>query len=175
MNEKQKEQLRILLKSRKKAEKVLAERRAAQQQKTEQNQRRQSNRELAQRYALELEDLARECGLLALAEEAAAMHGGSLDRQVSYYMDRGMSTACLQDALPEANKGELRASHLVLRVIWQEEKTTLEVEIHISKNGGVTFHNWPLPVFPFIWRRQPRVLPTLFARANRHPRRVSAP
>src|SRR5512133_2454100 len=147
MDQKQKERLRILLKARKRADKVLAGRREAERKRLEHNQRKQANQVLMQQYTSELTALAQESGILAVAEQAAHLCGGALAQEVSYYIDYGLSSTNLHQAILDAAQGELRASHLALRITWGESGALKEVEIQVHKNGLITFHNSPLPIF----------------------------
>lgn len=175
MDRKQKERLRFLLKARKRADKVLSARREAQRKKQEHAQRTQANQDLLRRYTSELNLLAEQCGILILAEQAASLCGAELAQNVSYYMDYGLSDSNFQRAFVEEKSGELKVSHLAIRVIWQEAGDLLEAEIRVHKNGQVTFHNSFIPVFPFIWRRYPHVLQKMLTSAMQHPRPCSAP
>lgn len=175
MDKKQEEQLKILLKARKRAEKVLAERKAAEQKKLEEKQHKQATQEKLKQYGRELTEKAQECGMMAAAEQAAKERNGELKKQVSYYMDYGLSTSNLHRALNIPEYGELRASHLSLRIIWNQADAWKEAEIRVYYSGQVTFHNFILPVFPFIWRRKPEWLRRLLLRALQNPRPTTQP
>lgn len=175
MDRKQKEQLRFLLKARKRADKVLAKRREAERIKQEHQNRLANNQELMKQYAQQLTDLARECGMLSMAEGAALQRGGSLAQDMSYYVDYGMSSSNLQHAIGVADKGVLCASHLALRITWEAGGALNEAEIRVHKNGSITFHNNILPVFPLIWRIYPAILQKMLASAMNHPHTPAAP
>lgn len=170
MDRKQKEQLRILLKARKRADKVLAGRREVARKKLEHDQRKQANQALMEQYTRELTALAQQSGILSLAEQAAHLRGGNLAQEVSYYIDYGLSSNHLHQALMDENQGNLCASHLALRITWGEAGALKEVEIRVHKNGLITFHYSPLPIFPIIWRHYPQVLEKMLASALNHPR-----
>jgi hypothetical protein len=170
MDRRQKERLRFLLKARKRADKVLAERREVVLKKQERKQRLEANQELMKQYTQELTVLAQESGILTLAEQAAARCGGSLAQEVSYFVYYGLSSSSFQNALGVADQGELRASHLALRINWQRDSVLNEAEILVHKNGQITFHNCLLPIFPFVWRSYPHLLETMLASAMNHPR-----
>jgi len=125
------------------------------------------------RYTHELTGLAQESGLLALAGQMAFERGGSLAQEVSYYVDYGHSPSCVPPNLVSGVPGNLCASHLVLRITWEPQDALLEAEVYIHKNGQVTFHNNPVPVFAFIWRRAPGLLPNMLKSAVEHPRSPS--
>lgn len=175
MDPKQKKRLDILLKARKRAEKVLAERREAEQKKRDHQMRKEANQELMKRYTMELNAIAQESGILALAEQAAQERGGHLAQQVSYYVDYGPSTSILHLSLVTEVQGELRASYLSLRIIWGQPEALQEVEVRVYPNGQITYHNCILPVFPFLWRRYPQLLPKMLKRALEHPRPAPSP
>lgn len=119
MDRKQKEKLRFLLKARKRADKVLAKRREAERKKLEHDQRMQANQALVKEYTRQLTALAQDSGILSLAEQAALQRGGSLSQAVSCYIHYGLSSSSLQHATGVGSPGELRASHLALRIIWK--------------------------------------------------------
>jgi hypothetical protein len=169
MDRKQKERLRFYLKARKRADKVLTSRREAQQQKLDHEQRLQSNQELRKQYAQELTALAQESGILSMAEQAALTRRGSLAQEVSYYVFYGLSSSSMQHATGVGTQGELRASHLALRITWEEAGMMKQVEIRVHKKGYITFHNSFLPILPFIWRVYPQVLQKMLASALSHP------
>jgi len=174
MDRRQKEELRFLLKARKRAEKVLAARREAEQKKLEYKLRKDANQELMKQYREELTSLAEECGILAMAEQAAAQRGGSVSQQVSYYLDYGMVSSSVEHILVMEERGELRAAYLVLKFSWQEAGVLNEVEIRVHKHGQITFQHCFLPIFRFVWRCKPEWLQKMFTRALEHPRRVLA-
>lgn len=169
MDKKQKERLRFLLKARKRADKVLAERREAVRKKQEHDQLLEANQALMKQYTLELTNLAQDSGILSMAEQAALLRGGSMVQQVSYYVDYGLNSSRLVQTYAVAEHGDLRASHLALRITWEETGTMNEVEVRVHKKGQITFHNFFLPIFPFIWRGHPQVLQKLLASALDHP------
>ncbi len=169
MDRKQKEKLRFLLKARKRADKVLAKRREAERKKLEHDQRMQANQALVKEYTRQLTALAQDSGILSLAEQAALQRGGSLSQAVSCYIHYGLSSSSLQHATGVGSPGELRASHLALRIIWEESGASKEMEIRVHANGSITFHNSFLPVFPFVWRSSPQLLQKMFAYALNHP------
>lgn len=176
MDQKKKEELRFLLKARKRAEKVLAEQQKARQEKLDYEARKEANRKLMEQYADKLIALAQESGILTLAEQAALERGGRLLRQVGCYVDYGLSTSCLQQSMVAAEQpGELRAAYLSLRVIWGEPSALKEVEIRVHKRGQITFHYLPVPIFPFVWRRKPQLLHKMFENALAHPRPTAEP
>lgn len=175
MDRKQKEQLRFFLKARKRAEKVLAERREAEQKKQDRKMRQEASQERMRQYSQDLILLAEESGLLAMAERAASERNGALKKQVSYYVDYGYSTNSLQKTVLPEEQGQLRASHLSLRITWGLPDALNEVEIRIHKSAQITFHNCILPLFPFIWRRNPQLLHRMFLRALEHPRQIAGP
>jgi len=170
MNQKQKDQLRTLLKARKRAEKVLAARHEAEEKKQQYQQRKAANQELIRQYTQELDALAQESGILTLAEQAAAERGGMLEHKVSFYKDYGMASSRMQHYVTSPDHGELRVSHLAIRVIWGEPGALKEAEVRIHRKGLITFHNFVLPVLPLVWRRRPGLLLTLLNRALDHPR-----
>lgn len=170
MDQKQKERLRVLLKARKRADKVLAQRREVERKKQDRDKRLEANQELMKQYTQELTALAQESGILSMAEQAALRCGGSLAQEVSCYIYYGISGSSFQNALGAAHPGELRASHLALRITWEEVGVSNEAEIWVHKKGQITFHNSFLPIFPFIWRRNPRLLQKMLASAMKHPR-----
>ncbi|PKO16355.1 MAG: hypothetical protein CVU39_08300 [Chloroflexi bacterium HGW-Chloroflexi-10] len=175
MDRKQKEKLRFLLKARKRADKVLAKRLEAEQKKRDIKTRKEANQELIKQFTEELTVLAQECGILALVRQAALDRGGNLAQQVSYYMDYGFSTSRLQQHVLELeNQGVLRASYLTLRISWGQPDTLYVAEIRVYKNRQIRFHNFILPVFPFIWRRNPRLLQKMLTKALEHPRQYFA-
>lgn len=170
MDRKQKEQLRVLLKARKRADKVLALRQEAVLKKQNHDKRLKASQELKKQYTQELTALAQESGILALAEQAALQRGGSLAKEVSYYLNYGLSGSSFPNPLGIAGQGELRAAHLALRIRWEADGACYEAEIRVHKNGMVTFHNSRLPVFPFIWRRRAQLLQKMLDSALKHPR-----
>lgn len=169
MDRRQKEKLRFLLKARKRADRVLKERREAEQKKLDRQKHLETNRERMEQFSQMLDALAEESGIRALADEAALRLGGSLDRQCCYYLHYPISTSGLQQALADAEPGELRASHLALRITWGEQ----EAEIRVHKNGQITFHHSLLPLPPFVWRRYPQLLQRMLEGALRRPRPLS--
>lgn len=175
MDRKQKERLRFLLKARRRANKVLAARREAALKKQDHDQRLKANQELKKQYTQDLSTLAQESGILALAEQAALQRGGSLAQEVSYYVYYGLSSSSFQNPLGITNRGELRASHLALKITWPEAGVLNEVEVRVHKNGMITFHNFLLPIFPFLWRRFPRIMQILLNRAQAYPAHPAVP
>lgn len=175
MDRKQKEQLRVLLEARKRADKVLADRRENERKKAALSAMKAANQERMKQYARALTAQAEVSGLLALAEQAARQRGGILKKEVGYYVDYGFNTSNLQRALVAVeqghDQGELRASHLSLRIIWGEH----EAEARVHRGGRITFHNSLLPVFPILWRRFPKILEWMLERALGKPRRAKAP
>ena len=174
MDQKQKEKLRVLLEARKRADKVLAERREAERKKQDHRERLAANQELMKQYAQALTALAQQSGVLALAEQAAQQRGGRLKKEVGYYIDYGFSSSNLQRALVASeegkDQGKLKASHLGLRIIWDEAGEAKEAEVRMHRSGQITFHNLLLPVFPFLWRAFPRLLERMMESALKHPR-----
>lgn len=170
MDRKQKQQLRIFLRARKRAEKVLAERRALQQERVERNLQKATNQELMQQYTQAFTALAERSGILALAEQAAREHNGSLTTKMGYYLDFGVHTSRLHRTVMTYKDGVLRASHLSIFIEWGEGKDRHEVEIRYNKDHAITFHNSYLPVFSLIWKHFPKVLPKMLADAMAHPR-----
>lgn len=175
MDRKQKERLRFYLKARKRADQVLEKQREIKRKKLDHEKRLETNHELMRQYAEELTALARQSGILSMAERAALQRGGSLVQEVSYYIDYGLNSSNLQHVTGVADKGVLRASHLALRITWEQDGEPNEVEVRVHKTGSITFHNFFLPVFPIIWRWKPRLLQTMFASALQHPRAPSVP
>lgn len=173
MDQKQKQELRFLLKARKRAEKVLAEQEKARQEKLNYEARKEANRRLMEQYAQELTVLARQSGILDLAEQAALKREGRLIQQLGCYVDYGLSTSCMQRALvaaEEGNQAELRAAYLSLRIVWGQPEALKEAEIRVHRGKYITFHHLPLPIFPFIWRLNPQLLPYMLEAALAHPR-----
>ncbi len=175
MDRKQKEQLRFYLKARKRADKVLEARREALQKKQDHARRSEANQALLARYTGELTALAEACGILRLARQAADARGGSLRQEVSYYMDYGMANSNFQRAFTE-DTGQLRASHLTLRITWIDGDAVKTAEIRVHANGQVRFHNksW-LPVLPVMWRWRPQLLHAMLDSALNHPRTENPP
>lgn len=173
MDQKQKEQLRVLLEARKRAEKVLAKQHEAQRKKQEYEKHRMVNQELIDQYTRELTVLAQACGILPLAEEAACQRGGKLTCKLACYLDYGFKNNELQRTLAAVEqgtlRGQLRPSHLELWITWNEGNLAREVEIRVHTKGQVTFHNSLLPIFPFLWRRYPHLLEKMLNRALQHP------
>lgn len=175
MNRKQKEQLRFLLKARKRADKVLAERREAKLKKLDHERRLEANQELKKQYTQDLTALAEESGVLAMARNAALQRGGDMTQQLSCYVDYGINSSRLVQTYAVAEHGELRPSHLAVRVTWEESGIVNEVEVRVHRKGQITFHNSFLPVFRFVWHRYPRLLHYLFDSALAHPTCSSLP
>ena len=175
MDRKQKERLRFYLKARKRAEQVLAARRAAEQQKLEYQQRKEASQDLQERYTEQLTALAQECGVMALAEAAARERAGSLTCRVSFYLDYGIASSHLQHAIGLKDQAVLRASHMVLAIRWDAQGTPREAEIRVYPKGYITFHNSFVPVYPFVWRRFPGVLRKMLEWALAHPTDAPAP
>ncbi len=173
MDRKQKEQLRFYLKARKRADKVLEARREALQKKQDHARRSEANQALLTRYTEELTALAEACGILRLARQAAEARGGSLRQEVSYYMDYGMANSNFQRAFTE-DTGQLRASHLALRISWMEGDGLKTAEIRVYANGQVRFHNSWLPVLPVMWRWRPKLLHAMLDSALIHPQTAPA-
>ncbi|GAP12407.1 hypothetical protein LARV_00142 [Longilinea arvoryzae] len=171
MDRRQKEELRILLKARKRADKVLAERREAAQEKLDRNMRKAANQELMQEYTRKFTALAEKCGILALAEEAARKVNGCFFTKMSYYIDYGMNTSHLSGAFFTYKDGVLRPAYLGIFITWDEGEAKKEVEIRYAKNGAVTFHHSRWPIFPFIWKNFPKVLPQMVDQAMKNPRK----
>lgn len=171
MDRKQKEQLRVLLKARKRADRVLAERRAAQQEKLERKMHQVANQELMRQYTEVFTALAERSGILALAEQAARACNGRVTTRMSYYIDYGFNINRLQLTVMTYKDGVLRASHLGIFIDWCEGQETHEVEIRYQRGDVITFHNSRWPVFPFIWKHFPKILPRMLADAMAHPRR----
>jgi hypothetical protein len=170
MERKQKEQLRTLLKARRRANKVLAERREAQQKKLERAKRIETNQERKQQFTQQLTLLAEQSGILYLAEQAALLRGGSLSKELSCYVDYGLSSSCLQQACMDAAQGELKPSHLALFIRWEASGAPQEVEVRVHKNGEITFHNSPVPILPVLYRFFPHLLHVMLDSALAHPR-----
>ncbi len=175
MDRKQKERLLFYRKARKRAEKVLAKKHEAKQEQIDHDRRKQANQELLQRYTQELNALAQKSGILSMAEQAAFSCGGSLSQEISCYVDYGLSSSCLQQAFMDSNQGKLRASHLALTITWESTGGWKEAEIRVHKNGQITFHHIPLPVFSFIWKRYPQLLQQMLDGSIKHPRPASLP
>lgn len=175
MDKKQKKQLRFYLKARRRADKVLAKRRELEREKQVHEMRKETNQELKTRYTLELTTIAQESGILPMAELAALQCGGMLLQEVSYYVYYGLATSSLQQTAEIAENGELRASYLALRITWGEPEPSNEVEIRVHKNGLITFHNSYLPLFRFVWRRNPQLLQKMLTSALEHPRQHTGP
>lgn len=170
MDDRQKKELQILLKSRKRGNKILARQRELRREQTEHHLHLEKNLALMEQYTQKLTTIAGECGLLQMVEKAAQYCNGTLLQKVSYYVDYGLaaSSLALTDDVTEA--GELKASYLALRITWGEPESMKEVEIHVHLNGMVTFHNSWLPVFRFVWRHSPSILKNRLANALQHPR-----
>ncbi len=175
MDRKQKEQLHTLLKARKRADKFLAERRAVQQEALERDMRKAANQELMQQYTLTFTRFAEQSGILALAEQAAREHDGCVTTKMSYYLDFGINTSRIHRAVMTFRDSVLRASHLGIFISWSEGQQKCEAEIRYTKNHIITFHNSRLPVFSFIWKNFPKVLPRMLADAMAHPRAPEPP
>lgn len=175
MDRKQKEQLRFYLKARKRADKVLAKQHETKQKKIDHDRRKEANQELLQAYTRDLNGLAQESGILSMAEQAARSRGGSLSQEVSCYVDYGLNSSCLQQAIMDSNQGKLCVSHLALQITWESAGILNEAEIRVHKNGQITFHHIPLPVFSFIWKRYPQLLQQMLDGSIKHPRPASLP
>lgn len=176
MDQKQKETLRFLLKARKRAQKVLAEREKARQEKLNNEARKEANRRLMEQYAQGLLALAQQSGVFTLAEQAALEREGRLIQQLGCYVDYGLSTSCMQRALVAAeqgDQGELRAAYLSLRIVWGPPEAPQEAEIRVHRGKYITFHHLPVPIFPFIWRLNPQLIPKMLAGALASPRPCS--
>lgn len=175
MDRKQKERLRFYLKARKRADKVLAKRREAERKKLESCQRKEANQELIKQYTQDLNALAQESGILAMVEKAAAVRKGSLSQEVCCYVDYGLNSSSLEQAIMDSNRGKLRASHLALTITWESTGGLNEAEVRVHKNGQITFHHNPLPIFPFLWRKYPHLLQRMIDGALHHPRPALLP
>lgn len=175
MNRKQKEQLRFYQNARKRADKVLAERREAQQKKLENAQRVEENRLLLERYTHDLTDLAQQSGILELVRAAALEMDGMFTSEVNCYVDYGISSSAFQRVLLETQRGTLKVAYLALRVRWPEGDLWNQVEVHVFPDGRITFHQFLLPVFPFFWRRNTRLLKFLMEDALRRPFHTAPP
>jgi hypothetical protein len=187
MDRKQKEQLRFLLKARRRADKVLAQRRDAEREKLERQTRQEADQARMKQAAEALTSLAQECGILALVEQAALARGGSLKKEVHYYTDYGFNSSHLHRAVMEPNLGELRVAYLALRITWDAGGTgssagtscstgsPCEAEVRVRRRGQITFHNNILPVFAFIWRRYPALLGRMLTSALAHPGHPAPP
>ncbi len=175
MDRKQKERLRFYLKARKRADQVLEKQREIKRKKLDHEKRLETNHELMRQYTQELTALAQQSGILSMAEQAALQRGGSLAQEVSYYMDYGLNSSNLQHVTGIADQGVLRASHLALRITWEQDGESNEVEARVHKTGSITFHNFFLPVLPIIWRWKPQLLQMMLTRALQHPRAPSGP
>ncbi len=171
MDRKQKEELRILLKARKRADKVLAARREAAQEKLDRSMRKAANQDLMQEYTRAFTARAEKCGILALAEDAARQVNGCFFTKMNYYIDYGVNTSHLTGVFFAYKDGVLRASFLSLFILWDEGKAKCEVEIRLNKNGAITFHHSPWPIFPILWKHFPQVLPKMLAQAMQNPRK----
>jgi len=174
MDSKQKEELRILLKSSRRAKKVLAKRKAADRERRAQKMRQMSNFELMNQYSQELDELAQESTILPLIEVAALQLGARLKREVNYYLYYGMGVSSLQQTDQVAKTGQMRASYVSLLLTWGDGDVQNEVEVRVHMNGLITFSNSLLPIFPFIWRRNPHILQRMLALALEHPRQRPA-
>lgn len=170
MDRKQKDQLRILLNARKRADKVLAERKAAQEAQLERKEHIAANRELIHQFMEDFTRRAESCGILALVRQAAAARNGCVTTQMSCYLDFGTHTSRLHRTVMTYKDCVLRPSHLAIFIDWDEGKEKREAEIRYNRNGAVTFHHSPLPIFPIIWRKYPQVLDRMLAGAMAHPR-----
>ncbi len=170
MDRKQKEQLQTLLKARKRADKFLAERRAIQEEALERELRKAANQELMKQYTQTFTSLAEQSGILALAEQAAREHDGCVTTRMSYYRDFGINTSRMHRAVMTFRDSVLRASHLGIFISWSVGQEKYEAEIRYTKDHIITFHNSRLPVFSFIWKNFPKVLPRMVADAMAHPR-----
>lgn len=175
MDRKQKEKLRYLVQARKRADKVLAKRHEVERQKLDHQKRLQASQELKEKYTRELTELAQECGILAMAEQAALQRGSTLEQTVSYYLYSGLTSNSSMKTLADFERGELRASHLALRFTWEDAGMANEVEIRMHKQGYITFHNFFLPIFPIFWRFYSPLLRNLLASAMAHPRQSPMP
>ncbi len=170
LDAKQKQELQILLRSRKRANRTLAKRRAMERERQDWLARRENNLNLQTRYMQHLTEIARESTLLPMLEVAALQLGAHLTREVSYYLYFGFTTAALQFTKEVAREGKLRASYLDLRLTWDGGNHTNEAEIRIHMNGLITFHNSLIPIFRFVWRGHPDLLQKMLASALEHPR-----
>lgn len=170
MERKQKEELRILLNARKRADKVLADRKARQQEMLDRSERKAANQELIRQYTLDLTARAESSGILALAQQATEARGGRMSTKLSCYLDFGINTSRVHRAVMTYKDCVLRASHLSIFINWVEGKEKREAEIRFHRNGAITFHHSPLPVYPILWRRFPRLLQSMLAGAMAHPR-----
>ncbi len=170
MDRRQKEELRFLLKARKRANKFLAERREIEQEKLDRKLHKAANQELMRQYTQELTGLAEKSGILALARQASQAVGGSLSTKMGYYIDYGMNTSHLSGTFFTYKDSVLRASHLSVIINWEKGLEKAEIEIRVSRNGVITFHNSPLPIIPLVWTHFPKVLSKMLAAAMAHPR-----
>lgn len=171
MDQKQKQEL----KASKRADKLLAEQQQVEREKQDYQQRITANIALKKQFTQDLTAIAQESGILALAEEAADTRGGRLVQEVSYFVDYGTAACCVPANVVDTRSGKLRAGYLALRITWEENGQMNEVEIQLAPNGQITFHNSLLPVFAFIWRRNPQILQTMLGSALEHPRTATSP
>ncbi|MRR31730.1 hypothetical protein EG834_15675 [bacterium] len=171
MERKQKDQLRILLEARKRADKVLAARRAVEQEKLDRQSMKAANQESIRQWTESYTAKAARSGILALAEQAAAERNGHLFTRMSCWIDYGMSTSRYRTAILSTKDGKLRPAHLAIMVVWDSAEGKKEIEIRIHRFGTVSFHNSILPVYPFIWKHFPAALQKMLANALAHPRK----
>lgn len=170
MDPKQKKELQILLDARKRADKVLAERNAKQQDMLDRSEHKAANQALIHQYTLELTARAEKSGILALAQQAAEARGGRMSTKLSCYLDFGIHTSRIHRTVMTYKDCVLRASHLSVFINWVEDREKREAEIRFHRNGAITFHHSPLPIYPILWRKFPGVLPKMLAGAMAHPR-----
>jgi len=171
MDRKHKEQLDFLLKARKRAEKVLAERQAAEKVKLTRQEMKAANQESIRQWTASYTAKAARSGILALAEQAAKDRGGHLFTRMSCWIDYGMSTSRYRTAILKTEDGKLRPAHLAINIVWDAGENKKEVEIRIHRFGTVSFHHSILPVYPFIWKVFPAALEKMLASALAHPRK----
>ena len=169
MDPKQKKELQILLDARKRADKVLAERNAKQQDMLDRSEHKAANQALIHQYTLELTARAEKSGILALARQAAEARGGRMSTKLSCYLDFGIHTSRIHRTVMTYKDCVLRASHLSVFINWVEDREKREAEIRFHRNGAITFHHSPLPIYPILWRKVPGVLPKMLAGAMAHP------
>ena len=170
MDEKQKRELKILLRSRRRAKRMLAKRNILDRERKERLNRRERNLLLKNQYSQRLNELANESTILPMLEAAEQYLGACLTRTVSYYLYFGFGLLALQQTEEVAQESQLRAAYLDLLLTWNSGNQVNETEIRVHMNGLITFHNSLIPIFRFVWRNHPEVLQRMLDSALRNPR-----
>jgi hypothetical protein len=170
LDARQKKELQILMKSRRRAKRILAKRRSLDRERQKRLDHRERNLLLKIEYSEHLTKLTQESTLLPMLEAAAQQLGARLTQEVSYYLYYGFGMFALQQTEEVASQSELRAGYLVLRLTWERENRINEAEIRIHMNGLITFHNSWIPIFRFVWGSRPWILHRMLDSALANPR-----